>query len=64
MRAILYDSGYRADTQSRTKIVRDSETGLPLIVRMHDSTPILDANKRQAAGFASHDVASRIGVSF
>jgi hypothetical protein len=61
MRAVLYDSGYQAATQSRTQIVRDAETGLPLIVRTHDSQPIMDANKRQAAAFDKH-TARRAGV--
>lgn len=60
MGALLYDSGYRAASMSRTRIVRDTETGLPIIVRTHDSTPILDANKRQAASFAG---APRHGVT-
>lgn len=59
MRGVLYDSGYNAETQGRTQIVRDSETGYPLIVRVHDPRPIIDANKRQAAAFNAHDVASR-----
>jgi hypothetical protein len=59
MAGVLYDSGYNAATRARTQIVRDTESGLPLIIRMHDSQPILDANRRQAAAFNSHDVASR-----
>jgi hypothetical protein len=49
--ATLYDSGLDPVSRSRTKVVRDSETGLPLIVRTHNSQPIIDANKRQAASF-------------
>ena len=41
------------DRQSgiRTRVIRNSETGLPVIVTKQDTTPILDDNKRIASMF-------------
>jgi hypothetical protein len=41
------------DRQSgiRTRVIRDAETGLPVIVTRQDTTPILDDNKRTASMF-------------
>jgi hypothetical protein len=51
----------RADPvqRRRTEIIRDSETGLPLIMRVsHDPTQILDENKRWSNAF-DHAAAAR-----
>ncbi len=46
----LYD---RSDTvrRKRTVIVRDAETGLPIIKTVQDTTHVTDANKRASSDF-------------
>lgn len=50
---LLYDN-YDAATRRSTYIEKDSETGLPVIVRTQDTRPILEANQRQAAAYDKH----------
>ena len=38
-------------TRSRTRLLRDSATGLPLIQKVQDVRPSLDANQRDANNF-------------
>jgi len=42
---------YTPATGRTTKVVEDSETGLPLIVKRQDTTPIVDSAKRIASSF-------------
>lgn len=46
-------------TGTRTRRVRDSETGLPLIIREQDYTPIIDANKRQSTQLDAHQLRAK-----
>ena len=51
MTAPLYGTFNRATGRS-TQVVRDSETGLPLIIHGQNTRPILEANARQRS---THD---------
>jgi len=42
-----------------TRIERDAETGLPLIVTQQHTSPMIDAAKRQAALFDKHAMRGR-----
>ena len=50
MTAPLYQH-FRPDTRRTTVVTEDAETGLPLIVRRQDTTPIVDSAKRLASSF-------------
>jgi hypothetical protein len=47
MTGLLYESVDRL-TMKRTRVVRDSETGLPLIITQQNTRPVLEDNKRMA----------------
>lgn len=49
----LYEQ-WRPDVRRMTEVVRDSETGLPLIIQTQDTRPILESNKRLASNFDPH----------
>lgn len=40
--------------RSLTRVITDSETNLPLIIREHDASPLLAINQRQANAFDKH----------
>jgi hypothetical protein len=50
MAGFLIDTG-DATQQRRTTVVRDQETGLPIIRTVQDTHAILDANKRASSDF-------------
>lgn len=47
---VIYEN-YDPVTRRYTEIVRDAETGLPVITYTQDIKPILEANKRAASDF-------------
>lgn len=51
--ATLYDC-WNPHTLRQTEVVTDADTGLPLIVHVQDTRPILAANQRDAANFDRH----------
>lgn len=50
---------YDAPRAMLTRIVRDGETGLPLIVTQQNTLPAVDAAKRQASLFDKHAMRGR-----
>jgi hypothetical protein len=50
MARLLLDR-HNAATRSRTQVLRDGETGLPLIVKRQDLAPVIEEAKADAAAF-------------
>ena len=48
--SVLYDN-YRPNVQRRTRVIRDTETGLPLIVHQQNAHAVAESAKQLARAF-------------
>jgi len=47
-------NSYKPSTGRRTRVVVDTETGLPLIINTQNTRPIVEANKQAQSAFDPH----------